>query len=199
MATPKEARKKTLLQVLALIIAVVIIVVGVVIFQKWWNGRPGPEPAEVTIKASVGEESLEVAPYLVCEPGVECPEGEVPNLAVGADDTLHLELPEDITDHEWRVLSIYDNPAANDEKIHGPNDAQSADIPGSVSMGKDSERDAGSDGDANSAAEGEKAKLMVVEVSSLMIGTNDAGEETPYTTVWSLSTMTDEELKEASN
>lgn len=185
MATPKEARKKSLLQILALIIAVVIIVVGVVVFQKWWNGRPGPEPSEVKISASVGDNSIEVAPYLVCEPGVECPEGEVPNLTVGSEDTLRLELPKDITDHEWRILTIYDNPAANDEKIHGANETESVDIPGSVSVPGEDGKDS-------------KSKLMVVEVSSLMIGTNDAGEETPYTAVWSLSTMTDQELKDAS-
>ncbi len=42
MATRKEARKKSLLQLLALIIAVAVIVVSVVLFQNWWNSRPGP-------------------------------------------------------------------------------------------------------------------------------------------------------------
>ena len=40
MATVKQARKKSLLQFLALIIAVAVIVVAVVLFQKWWNDRP---------------------------------------------------------------------------------------------------------------------------------------------------------------
>ena len=30
------------------------------------------------IKASVGDQSLEVAPYMVCEIGTDCPEGETP-------------------------------------------------------------------------------------------------------------------------
>lgn len=78
MATRKEARKKSLLQLLALIIAVAVIVVSVVLFQNWWNSRPGPEPKDVKIKASVGDQSLEVAPYMVCEIGTGCPEGETP-------------------------------------------------------------------------------------------------------------------------
>ncbi|MEX3516742.1 DUF2771 domain-containing protein [Corynebacterium camporealensis] len=183
MATRKEARKRSLLQILALIIAVVIIVVGVVVFQNWWNSRPGPEPQEVSITASVGDESKEISPYLVCQPGVECPEGEVPNLIVGEDETLRLDIPEAIHDHEWKVLTIYDDPAANDETVHGGYDTDFVEIPGSV--------------DPIEASTGERPRLMVVEVSALMVGTDDNGEETPFSTVWSLSTMSEEDQEEA--
>lgn len=183
MATVKQARKKSLLQFLALIIAVAVIVVAVVLFQKWRNDRPGPEPQDVTITATVGSDTLDVAPYSVCEPGTDCKEGEVPNLTVGPDDTLRLEIPEAISNHEWSVLSIYDDPAANDSTAHGANETTSLDIPGSVPPIE--------------ASTGERPKLMVVEISTLMIGHDANGEETPMQTVWSLSTMTDEELKES--
>lgn len=49
MATRKEAQRKSLLQILALIIAVVVIVVGVVLFQSWINNRPGAEPKDVAL------------------------------------------------------------------------------------------------------------------------------------------------------
>lgn len=183
MATVKQARKKSLLQFLALIIAVAVIVVAVVMFQKWWNDRPGPDPQDVTITATVGDETMEVAPYSVCEPGANCEEGEVPNLTVGPDDTLKLEIPEAIYNHEWSVLSIYDDPAANDSTAHGANETTSLEIPGSVAPIE--------------ASTGERPQLMVVEISTLMIGHDANGEETPMHTVWSLSTMTDEELKES--
>ncbi|MFK3622579.1 DUF2771 domain-containing protein [Corynebacterium hesseae] len=183
MATVKQARKKSLLQFLVLIIAVAVIVVAVVLFQKWRNDRPGPEPQDVTITATVGSDTLDVAPYSVCEPGTDCKEGEVPNLTVGPDDTLKLEIPEAISNHEWSVLSIYDDPAANDSTSHGANETTSLDIPGSVPPIE--------------ASTGERPKLMVVEISTLMIGHDANGEETPMQTVWSLSTMTDEELKES--
>ncbi|OFP64861.1 hypothetical protein HMPREF2978_08670 [Corynebacterium sp. HMSC074C01] len=183
MATVKQARKKSLLQFLALIIAVAVIVVAVVMFQKWWNDRPGPDPKDVTITATVSDETLEVAPYSVCEPGADCEEGEVPNLTVGPDDTLKLEIPEAIYNHEWSVLSIYDDPAANDSTAHGANETTSLEIPGSVPPIE--------------ASTGERPQLMVVEISTLMIGQDANGEETPMHTVWSLSTMTDEELKES--
>ena len=183
MATVKQARKKSLLQFLALIIAVAVIVVAVVMFQKWWNARPGPDPKDVTITATVGDETLEVAPYIVCEPGTDCEEGDVPNLTVGPDDTLKLEIPEAISNHEWSVLSIYDDPAANDSTAHGANETTSLEIPGSVPPIE--------------ASTGERPQLKVVEISTLMIGRDANGEETPMHTVWSLSTMTDEELKES--
>lgn len=183
MATRKEARKKSLLQILALIVVVAVIVAAVVIFQNWWNQRPGPDPRDITVTASVGDKSIDVAPYIACEPGSECPEGEVPNLPVGDDDTLKLDIPEEISDHEWKILSIYDDPAANDETAHGANETTEVSIPGSV--------------DPIKASTGKRPRLKVVEISSMMIGTDDNGDETPLATVWSLTTMTDKE-REAS-
>ena len=109
----------------------------------------------------------------------ECPEGEVPNLTVGDDDTLKLDIPEEISDHEWKILSIYDDPAANDETAHGANETTEVSIPGSV--------------DPIKASTGKRPRLKVVEISSMMIGTDDNGDETPLATVWSLTTMTDKE------
>ena len=174
MATPKKARQKALLQFLTLLVAVVIIVVAAVLAQNWWNNRPGPQPQDVTVTATNGDDSLEVSPYIVCEPGLECPEGDVPNLPVGADDTLVLGIPENIHDHDWQLLMIYDDPAANDQQFHGAYDATSVEIPGSV--------DPVNEGDP-------RPRLMVVEISAAMVGLDADGEETPYATVWSLSTM----------
>ncbi|WP_439647639.1 DUF2771 domain-containing protein [Corynebacterium hylobatis] len=156
--------------------AVVIIILAAVLAQNWWNNRPGPAPQDITVTARVGDASIEVSPYLVCEPGLECPEGEVPNLPVGPDDTLVLEIPEAIHDHDWQLLMIYDDPAANDQQLHGPYDAEQVEMPGSV--------DPLIEGDP-------RPRLMVVEISSAQIGLDADGEETPYATVWSLNTMQD--------
>lgn len=174
MATPKKARQKALLQFLTLLVAVVIIVVAAVLAQNWWNNRPGPQPHDVTVTATNGDAQIEVSPYIVCEPGLECPEGDVPNLPVGPDDTLVLDIPEDIHDHDWQLLMIYDDPAANDQQFHGAYDTTSVEIAGSV--------DPVNEGDP-------RPRLMVVEISSAMIGLDANDEETPYATVWSLSTM----------
>ena len=186
MATRKQARKQTLVQVLALLIAVVVIVVAVVLFQSWSNNRPGAHPKDIRVTATVGDESIEVAPYLVCEPGTECPEGEVPNLYVGEKDTLKLDIPDDISRYQWQVLSIYDDPAANDETRHGAGETEAVEIPGSVDPIEASDSQ-------------DRPKLIVVEVSAVLIGADDNGDEAPYSSVWSLSTMSDEELAEQEN
>ncbi|MDY3127237.1 MAG: DUF2771 domain-containing protein [Corynebacterium sp.] len=180
MATRKQARRQTLLQVLALIIGAIIIVVAAVVFQSWVNSRPGTEPRDLHITASVGEQSIEVSPYLVCEPGTECPEGDIPNLEVGKNDTLVIELPADISRHQWQILSIYDDPGANNETLHGPGDTSRVEIPGSVAPIE--------------ASTGETPHLMLVEVSAVLVGHDAAGVETPFSTVFSLTTMSPEEL-----
>ncbi len=184
MATIKEAKRRSLFQVIALIFAVIVIVVGVVIFQNWSNNRPGRAPQDIALSASVGDSSVEVFPYMSCEPGTQCPEGEVPNIVVGQDDTLVLDIPADITNHEWQILTIYTDPAANDEQLHGAHETSRVEIPGSV--------------EPIEASSGKRPRLQVVEVSAMMLGTDDSGQEIPVMTVWSLSTMSEEELAASS-
>ena len=167
MATRKEAKRKSLIQILVLIVAVVVVAVAALVFQNWWTTRPGPEPGSITLQARVGDREEEISPYLVCELGAECPETEVAELLVDADETLHIDVPEAVHKVPWRVLRIYDDPAANDEVLHGAYDTDSVEI-------------AGSAGDA---------RLLVVEISTVLIGTDDQGEESPYSVVWSIATQ----------
>lgn len=177
MASRKKAKKKTLLRVLALIIAVVIVIVASVLFQNWWNNRPGPDPAEVEITAQVGDREVQVPPYLVCEPGSECPEGDVPAIEVGPDETLTLQIPEAIHQGNWQVLTVYDNPAANGQQLHGPYDTETLEIPGSVDPVEEG---------------GERPRLMVVEISNAMIDHDENGEEIPVSVVWSVNAQGEE-------
>ncbi|MDK6260291.1 MULTISPECIES: DUF2771 domain-containing protein [Corynebacterium] len=176
MAPRKEAKRRSLLQFLALIIAVVIVLVGVYLGQRWWSSRPGPEPQDVTVTATVGDTETEVSPYAVCELDQEdCPEGEIARVPVPADGEVRLKIPNAIHDHNWQLLQIYDDPAANEERSFGAYDEDSVTVQGSV----------------DPVEEGENAprpKLTVLEIHSVMIGTDDAGEETPKATVWSLDT-----------
>lgn len=72
------------------------------------------------------------------------------------------------------MLTIYDDPAANDEFYHTSYDATEATVPGSVDPTEEG---------------AERPRLVVVEVSAVMIGEDENGEESPYTVTWSLSTM----------
>jgi len=170
MATRKEAKRKSLIQVLVLIVAVVVVAVAALVFQNWWKNRPSADPHEITLHASVGDREAEISPYLVCELGEECPEGQVDELLIDANETLHIDIPEEVYSSDWRVLRIYDDPTANDQIFHGAYDTDSVEIPGTS----------------------EDARLLVVEISTVLVGTDDAGEETPYSVVWSISTLDEE-------
>ncbi|MDU0478114.1 DUF2771 domain-containing protein [Staphylococcus chromogenes] len=161
-----STRKRNLVQFLSLIVAVLLIVAGSIAFQKWWNDRPGPDPHSVTLRAAAGSQKIEVSPYTVCEAGVECPQGTVPEIALGGDGSLKLELPEEVYDHDWSLLKIYDDPAANDQTFYKGNEKKDVEIAATSASG---------------------SRLVVVEVSSLLIGKDANGVETPYTVVWSVS------------
>lgn len=170
----RKTKRKNLIQISALLVAVVLVVVISVVFQNWWNNRPEPEPSSVSITATSPSGEVEVFPFSICEPGVECEENEIPTLNVEADEELRLSIPKSIHDHDWYLLTIYDDPAANDEFYHTSYEATEATIPGSVDPLEEG---------------GERPRLIVVEVASVMIGQDDEGVETPYTTTWSLATV----------
>jgi hypothetical protein len=167
-----KTTRKNLKQIAALVVAVVVVIVVSLVFQNWWKSRPGPEPAEVAITASNGTQTIEVLPYSICEPGVECTESEVPTISAQPGDTINLQLPSEIYDHDWSLLTIYDDPVANDEFYYGPYEQKTADVT------------------VTADAKGEsttKPKLVVLEIKAVMIGHDSNGVETPYTTTWSLS------------
>ena len=144
-----------------LLVAVVVVVTASIFFQSWWNNRPGPDPATVEVTAELGGVSVAATPYSLCEPGVPCKENTVTELSGSGD--LHLVLPKDIYDHDWALLKVYDDPAKNTQDYFAPNEKKDITFPTA-------------DGDA---------KLVVVEVSSAMVGRDANGEETPMTVTWS--------------
>ncbi len=164
---------KNMKQITALVVAVIIVIIISLLFQNWWNSRPGPEPAEVAITASTGAETVEVFPFSVCEPGVECNEAEVPTIAADDSATITMQLPKEIYDHDWSLLTIYDDPAANDEFYYGPYEQETAEVPVTIDPVSD---------DSTT-----RPKLVVIEIKAVMIGHDAQGVETPYTTTWSLS------------
>lgn len=166
----KNAQSLKLFAVIAVL--ALLVVGGAYAMMQWQANREPTPPQEVMVTASVGDQELETAPYMVCEPGVECPEGEVPSLRVSAGDTVTITVPEEVYDHDWQLLTIYDEPGANDQQLHSSYDADSIDVPVSAEPVGDSTT---------------RPELVVVEVSSVMIGTDDAGEETPYLTTWAFS------------
>ncbi|WJZ02010.1 DUF2771 domain-containing protein [Corynebacterium freiburgense] len=161
MATKRN--RANLQQFIILIIAVVLVVAASIGFQTWWNNRPGTQPHDVTLKATSGGQEITVPPFSVCEIGTTCEGEEVPELKL--QDSLHITLPKEIYDHDWRLLKIYDDPEANHEEFYTGHEKTEVDIAATTDAG---------------------AKLTVVEVSTALIGTNPNGEESPYAVVWSI-------------
>lgn len=162
----KRSTKKNLVQIGALVLAVCLILGISLFFQQWWNNRPGAEPKDVAISVMVADNTTEILPYSVCEPGLPCTPSEPPVVKVKANDHIELKLPREIYDHDWTLLTIYDDPSANDQFRYGSYEQESA----SVAVTSDIEN----------------ARLGVIEIHSVMIGHDAKGQETPMTVVWSI-------------
>lgn len=160
-----STRKKNLKQFLIMIVAVVIVISASIAFQKWWNDRPGKDPKDVRVQVSVGDTKKDVAPYTVCEAGTTCPDGEVTRIEAG-DGTMKITVPREVSDHDWSLLKIYDDPAANDQLYFKGNEKKEVEIPAKSDSG---------------------SRLVVAEVSTILIGRDAQGNETPYTVVWSIN------------
>ena len=161
-AAPERNTKTTLIQIGVMLATVVVVTIAFLGFRTWWKPAD-PEPQDVHITVATADTKEEIAPYSVCEQGVECQEQPLTELSFGDDVTL--TLPEAIYDHDWALLKIYDNPAKNDQSYYGSHEKQEITLP----------------------THEDDAQLMVIEVSSLMIGHDDQGEETPYVVTWSIS------------
>lgn len=166
------SKRKNLTQISLLVFAVVVVIAVSALLQNWWNNRPGPQPLEISISASNGDEQVDVYPFSACTPGVECEEHEIPTVAVSGDGELTLELPKQIYDHDWALLKIYDDPAANSQDYFTANQTKEVTIPAQAEATSD---------------DGAAPQLVVVEVTSVQIGTDESGEETPYTVTWSIA------------
>ncbi|GAB3938921.1 DUF2771 domain-containing protein [Corynebacterium tapiri] len=170
MATRKEAKRKSLLQLLTLLVVAAVIVAVVVLAQTWLKNRPDPLPQETALTVSWGDQKREVLPYLVAEPGAQAQDGQVDTIEVSDQDTVTIEVPDHVADHDWTAVMIYSDPAANDQVVHGPHEASSVEV-------------------AVTSERGSDAKLSVVEIQSVLIGKDEQGQEAPFTTVWSVATQ----------
>ncbi|QDZ42185.1 DUF2771 domain-containing protein [Corynebacterium sp. sy039] len=181
----RKTKRKNFKQFALLICAVVVLVGASIVFQNWWKSRPGPDPKEITITAKVGNRTVDVTPYSICELDAECEEKTVTTLDVQENDTLSIEVPESISDHDWSLLTIYDDPTANDQFYYGANEQSSVDIAGSVKP---------QEGKTKAGNTSASSHLLVAEVSSVFVAKNAQGEETAYTVTWSINTENAQKL-----
>lgn len=150
--------------IIAIVIAALALVAGLYAFLEWQNSRPGTPVRELRVEVTSAGQTLEIEPYTVCELDEECPGGQPPSMQLD-DETVHIAVPDEISNSSWRMLAIYDDPAANNETVYTSGEASEHDVEAVTDSG---------------------ARLVVAEVSALAIDHDASGEEIPVIATWSV-------------
>lgn len=159
------AKTPAWVQLLVLAVGVAVIVGGTYFFLEWQKNRPATPLREQQVEVKNGAAEQSLTPYTVCELDAQCDGGEPPTLALDDSSPVTVTVPREVSSSSWKLLTIYDDPAANDEQIFQSGEASEA----SVDPVKDG------------------AQLVVAEVSQLAIDEGDGGEETPVVATWSIA------------
>lgn len=172
----RKAQRKQALTFLALIAVVAVVISGVLWFNNWSNNRVDTLPADQRITAVVGDgdgaKEIEIPPYSACElDDKECKPSDPFALELDGASEFTLRIPEDVYDHDWAMLKIFDDPGANQDLYYAGNENTE------VKVAVKSEQ---------TAEDGSTPTLKVVEVQSLLVGLDADGEQTPVQTVWSI-------------
>ncbi|MBC3179523.1 DUF2771 family protein [Corynebacterium lujinxingii] len=146
------------------LVGVVVLVGAVYAFLEWQNNRPATPVDELTVSVTANGETQDIGVYTVCELDEECPGGDAPTMQLGEDDVT-VALPDEIARNSWRLLLVYDDPDANEERVFTSGESASESAPAVTASG---------------------AKLVVAEVTTLDIKEGDDGEETPVIATWSV-------------
>ncbi|WP_291313377.1 DUF2771 family protein [Corynebacterium sp. UBA2622] len=165
--TPKGSSGRTpaWVQLLVLVLGVAVLVTGLYFFWEWQKNRPGTPVRDLRVEVSNGATHEEISPYTVCELDAQCDGGDPPAYPLDESSPVTFKVPKEISTSSWKLLTIYDDPAANDEQIF-----QSG-------QSKEASADAVKDG----------AHLVVAEVSYLAVDEGNDGNEIPVVATWSVS------------
>ena len=163
----QKRNKRIITTAIAFVIALAVIVGLAIAAGRFLSARAYVDPATLELNVTVAENTTTVSPYTVCEVGTQCADGEVHILSLNDSPTgtVTIAVPEDVYDHEWTLLAIYDDPAQNEEQTFTAHEKTSVDLP----------------------SEKAGAKLMIVEANSVQVSQDDAGEETPVIVTWSVA------------
>lgn len=168
----KRAQRKNILTMVAIVAMVAVLVGAAVAFNNWQNNRITTLPQDQRVIAVVDSKETPIAPFSACElDDASC----TPNMPVEVDLTgvseFTLKLPEDVSNHDWALLEIFDDPGANSEQYFAADEAQEVTVP--VESPK-------------TAEDGTHPKLAVVEIHSMLVGLDSQGEQSPFNVVWSI-------------
>lgn len=153
-------------QIAVIVVGVIVLVGGIYAFLEWQRSAPSTPVHDIRVQVTAGDTTQELAPYTVCPLDEQCDGGDPPTFAVGDEQALTLTVPEEISSSGWRLLTIYDDPAANDEHVFQSHETREQTV--------DAVTDSG-------------ARLVVAEVSALEIDKGEDGEEFPVLATWSVA------------
>lgn len=153
-------------KVLAIALVGVLALVGAVYaFMRYQDSKPGTPVRELEVAVTAGGHTEQIPAYTVCELDVECPGGEPPRVRLPDQGDVTFTVPGEIERNSWRLLLIYDDPAANAERVFTSGESGEETAPAMTESG---------------------AKLVVAEITTLDIEKGDDGEETPVIATWSV-------------
>lgn len=155
VSLPRRSPRPALI---ALIVLVTALLVGGVVLD-WVNKNRGPQdPATVEVVFSVEGKEVRALPYSLCATDNACTVTDTVEIP-RSTEPVTISVPADVADHDWQVIAIYDDPAANEQRYVTDYVTSSIEV----------------------ASVKDDAQLVVLEVSSLMLS---ADEEEVYATVW---------------
>lgn len=165
MTASRRGSSRLAIQLGATVLAVAVLLAGVYAFMNWQRSQPGLPVEDLRIHVAASDGEHEIAPYTLCPLDEQCDGGEPPALKRGDADSLTFRIDPDIAAGSWRLLLIYDDPSANEERLHQAGEATEETAP-TVKDG---------------------ARLLVAEVSTLAVKNDDHGEEIPVVATWSVA------------
>ncbi|OIR42178.1 DUF2771 family protein [Corynebacterium sp. NML130628] len=165
MTASRRGSSRLAIQLGTTVLAVAVLLAGVYAFMNWQRSQPGLPVEDLRIHVSASDGEHDIAPYTLCPLDEQCDGGEPPALKRGDADSLTFRIDPDIAAGSWRLLLIYDDPSANEERLHQAGEATEETAP-TVKDG---------------------ATLLVAEVSTLAVKNDDHGEEIPVVATWSVA------------
>jgi len=168
----KRAQRKQLMTMGSIVALVVVVIGGVLLYNRWQDGKIETLPQDQRIIAVVDGEEHEIAPYSVCQlDDPDCKPSEPYKLQVGDAEKVTLKPPEDVYDHDWSLLQIFDEPGANQDNYYKSYEREEVTLDLKASLKAD---------------DGSTPQLKVLELHSMLVGLDDNDEQTPYATIWSI-------------
>lgn len=171
-ARRKQEQRKQLMAFAAIVIVVALVGAAVVFYNKWKDGQVETLPQDQRIVAVVDGQEQEIAPYATCElDDKDCKPGKPVPLELKGAKEFTLKVPNDVSNHDWSMLKIYNDPGANQDNYFRADESQE------VQIKLDAER---------KSTDGSTPRLKLVEIRSMLVGLDAEKNQTPVNTIWSI-------------